>query len=224
MKIKNYIASVNSILISFCNEISINCSKVVQKSFFLLKNELEALDIVASYSTILVTFDILNDSYYTIKEKIEKILKNIDKVELKTDSKIVEIPAFYDVSVGLDLDRVAKFNSLNIQEVIKIHSKKIYFIYTIGFLPGFAYMGDVDKKISTPRLDKPRANVKKGSIAIANRQCAIYPKDSIGGWNILAKTPIKLLDNSSVSLLKIGQRVKFIPINKDEFLKLGGTI
>ena len=220
------VASVDSILINFCNEISKDCSKLVQKAFYLLKQEGDFKEIVPSYSSILVTFDILNYSYEEALELIKNILKNIDKISLNYKSKLIKIPAFYDISVGIDLNRVANIHKLTINEVIKIHSTKEYFVYTLGFLPGFAYMGDVDKKIATPRHKSPRAKVAKGSIAIANKQCAIYPKESPGGWNIIAKTPIELISKNyqNFSLLQIGQRVQFIPINKDEFLRLGGKL
>ena len=37
----------------------------------------------------------------------------------------------------------------------------------LGFLPGFAYMGSVDRRIAMPRLDTPRMRVAAGSVGIA---------------------------------------------------------
>ena len=220
------VASIDSILITFCNEISKECSFRVQKAYYILKQEVEAIDIVASYSTILLTFDILKYSFSEIEQKCKIALKKIDKISLQNSSKTIEIPALYDVNVGIDLERIASLHALSIKEVINLHSKNEYFVYTIGFLPGFAYMGDVDSKIATPRHKSPRAKVSKGSIAIANKQCAIYPKESPGGWNIVAKTPIELISKEypNFSLLQIGQKVRFVPISKDEFLRLGGKL
>ena len=220
------VAAVNSILINFCNEISKECSFRVQKAYYILKQEIDVIDIVASYSSIMVTFDILKYSFNDIEQKCKEVLTKIDKVTLQQNSKTIEIPAYYDISVGIDLERIASLHNLDINKVIKLHYNQEYFVYTIGFLPGFAYMGDVDSKIAIPRLKSPRAKVNKGSVAIANKQCAIYPKDSPGGWNIVAKTPIELISKEyqNFSLLQIGYKVQFVPINKDEFLRLGGKI
>ena len=226
MNIQFQIASVDTLLITFCNEISKKCSQRVQKAFYLLKQELDAKEIIPSYSSLAVTFDILHYSVEQIQEQIKTILLHIDTITLHKSAQTIEIPALYDISVGIDLERIASLHSLDISSVIKIHASKEYFVYTIGFLPGFAYMGDVDSKIATPRLKSPRANVAKGSIAIANKQCAIYPQNSPGGWNIIAKTPLELVSKSynNFSLLQIGYKVRFIPISKKEFLDLGGTL
>jgi len=225
-KIGFKVASPNSILVTFCNKISQKCSQRVQRAFYLLKQELDIIDIVISYSSLMVTFNLLKYSHKEVKEQILKALKSIDKVVLESSSKTIEIPALYCKEVGIDLERIATLNALTIKEVIEIHSQKEYFVYTIGFLPGFAYMGDVSSKIATPRLSSPRVNVAKGSVAIANKQCAIYPKDSAGGWNIVAKTPIEMVSQSynNFSLLQIGYYVKFIPIDKAEFINLGGKL
>ena len=220
------VASADTVLVEFCNEISQECSQRVQRAYYLLKQELDVKEIVPSYSSVAVTFDILKYNFADIEEKIKKILLNIDKVSLHKSSKTIEIPALYDVNVAIDLERIASLHGLDIESVIKLHYSQEYFVYTIGFLPGFAYMGDVNKQIATPRLKSPRANVSKGSIAIANKQCAIYPQNSPGGWNIVAKTPIEMLSKEydNFSLLQIGYKVKFIPIDKSEFISLGGKL
>ncbi len=226
MDYKIKVASVDTLLITFCNSITIECSQKVQKAYTLFKSELDAKEIIPSYSSIAISFDIVQYSFEEIEQKVKKLLEKMPHIKLTQTDTIIEIPAFYDSSIAPDLQRLANIHKLSLQELITIHSKQLYYVYTIGFLPGFAYMGDVDKKIATPRLKTPRANVPKGSIAIANKQCAIYPQNSPGGWNIIAKTPLELTSKEypNFSLLQIGNRVKFIPINKMEFLKLGGSL
>ena len=88
-----------------------------------------------------------------------------------------------------------------------------------GFLPGFAYMGEVDEKIAMPRKQQPRTNVPAGSVGIAGVQTGIYPLDSPGGWQIIGKTPIKLFDkqNHEPVLLQPGDEIEFCSITEDEF-------
>lgn len=92
----------------------------------------------------------------------------------------------------------------------------------IGFMPGFPYMGDLDDKLYTPRLETPRVEILDGSIIIAEKFCAIYPYKNPGGWNILGRTPIKLFDQDSANpcLLSPGDNVQFYKINLEEFTKL----
>ncbi len=126
----------------------------------------------------------------------------------------------------MDLQRVATLSNLSIEEVISIHSSKLYDVYAIGFLPGFAYLASVDEKISVSRLETPRKQIPKGSVAIANNQTAVYPQNSPGGWNILGKTAFELFDKSleSLSPITIESKIKFNVITKDEFLLQGGVL
>lgn len=130
------------------------------------------------------------------------------------------------MSVGLELEAISASKNLSVEEIIALHVEKDYFVYAIGFAPGFPYMGDVDSRIASPRLANPRAKVPKGSVAIADRQTAIYPKQSPGGWNILGRTPIEMFSRSydGLSYLRVGDKVNFEPISKEKFLKLGGVL
>jgi KipI family sensor histidine kinase inhibitor len=96
----------------------------------------------------------------------------------------------------------------------------------MGFLPGFGFLGEVDTRIATPRLAAPRKKVPAGSVAIADRQTAVYPRASAGGWNIIGKTTHNLFDSGldSLSPLSFGKRVRFNPITKEEFLAQGGVL
>lgn len=115
---------------------------------------------------------------------------------------------------------------LSVEEIIKIHSQKLYDVYAIGFLPGFAYLGSVDNRIALPRLATPRKQIPKGSVAIANTQTAVYPEQSPGGWNIIGRTTMELFDKNleQLSPLSVGNKVKFNPISKEDFLNQGGII
>jgi KipI family sensor histidine kinase inhibitor len=138
----------------------------------------------------------------------------------------MSIPVYYDSSVGLDLVSLAQNKELSVEDVIRLHVQKDYFVYAIGFAPGFPYMGEVDKKIATPRLANPRAKVPKGSVGIADIQTAIYPKQSPGGWQIIGRTPTPMFDASydGLSYLRVGDKVNFEPISQEMFKKLGGVL
>jgi inhibitor of KinA len=120
------------------------------------------------------------------------------------------------------LKTLAGENKLTEEEVIQLHGDRVYRVYMIGFLPGFAYMGKVDKRIATPRKINPRALVHSGSVGIAGEHTGIYPFDSPGGWNIIGQTPLLMFDEKRKDpvLLNAGDKVKFIPITVDEFQHL----
>ena len=128
--------------------------------------------------------------------------------------------------MGLDLEYMSLKTKLSIDEIIKIHSDKLYDVYAVGFLPGFAYLASVDERIALPRLSSPRKQIPKGSVAIADTQTAVYPQASPGGWNIVGRTAMKLFDKNleTLSPFNVGDKVKFNPISKEEFLLQGGII
>jgi len=182
------------------------------------------VEIIPSYTSIFISYDIFKYDFYTLKNLIEK---NIN-LDFKTtfEEKIITIDVYYGLEVGFDLQRISEEKKLSINEIIEIHSNKLYDVYTIGFLPAFAYLAFVDERISTPRLQTPRKNVPKGSVAMANNQTAIYPQNSPGGWNIIGKTAVELFDKNkeNLSLINMGDKIKFNPISKEEFLLQGGII
>lgn len=218
--------SSNSVLISFENKISKDTSLKVASFYKQLKalNNKAFIDFIPSYSTILLTYDIFSFSF---KELKSYLLQNIsvENIEDKS-SKIVEIDVYYGVEVALDLEQMSLDTKLSINEIIELHSNKLYDVYAIGFLPGFAYLASVNEKIARPRLKTPRKQIPKNSVAIADKQTAIYPQSSPGGWNIIGRTAKELFDKSLDSLcpLEVGDKVKFNSISKEEFLNQGGII
>ncbi len=220
------IASVDSLIIYFGNEINEKIAIDVKKAYFCIKNlNIEGIiEIVPSYTSIFISFDIFKFDFFTLKEFLENKINFDYKKEL--EEKIIIIDVYYGLEVGFDLKNISLQKKLSIDEIIKIHSSKLYDVYAIGFLPAFAYLGVVDEKIITPRLQTPRKKIPKGSLAIANNQTAVYPMDSPGGWNIIGKTAVELFDKNSdfLSVFCVGDKVKFNPISKTEFLSQGGIL
>lgn len=196
------IISVDTLLLSFGEEISENILDEVQATYLSLQNLEGISDLTPSYTSILLQYDMFVYTPKTIKSYIKNHLLSTKIHKKKQEEKVIKIPVNY--TNNLDLERVAKHNNLSIEEVITLHSQKIYRVYAIGFMLGFAYLAKVDKAIQTPRLKSPRKKVPKGSIALADSQTAIYPKDSAGGWNIIGHT-----DFDDFERFAIGDRVKF---------------
>ena len=100
-----------------------------------------------------------------------------------------------------------------------MHSAPLYEVYFLGFLPGFPYLGGLDTKLATPRLEIPRISVPKGAVAIGGSQTGVYPSKSPGGWHIIGNTPVSFFDvkQSSPCFLSAGDRLRFIPIPIKEY-------
>ncbi|WGV21400.1 5-oxoprolinase subunit PxpB [Pseudomonas putida] len=180
------------------------------------------LDLVPSYTTLMVQFDLPPGQARAL------ILRALEGMQPDTGSagRGHEIPVWYDASVGPELPVLAARSGLSEAEVIRLHSEREYPVFALGFAPGFGFMGLVDERLASPRLSTPRKRVAAGSVGIAERQTAAYPAVSPGGWNLIGRTPVRLFDREreGYSLLQPGDRVRFVPVSRSEFVALGGDV
>lgn len=171
------------------------------------------LNVNVSYNAVTVQWDIFKIDIKDVKENIQKLIKNLENIEIKAREKtIVEIPVCYDSEFGIDQD---KFD-MPIEELIELHTKKEYRVYMLGFLPGFMYLGGLDERLYKERLDTPRKKIDKGSVGIAGGQTGIYPENAPGGWNIIGRTPIEMV-KEGIPIVYPGDYVKFKSISIDEY-------
>jgi len=215
-------ASDRSLLIKVGDGISKENHEKVKRIFLLLDSaNIEGVQSIhPAYNSVLITFDPCLIEPHKINHAIKTILENQDAVNV-LPSRTINIPVCYEDEFAPDISIVANHNSLSVEDVIRIHSRKEYIVYFLGFSPGFPYLGDMPKEISTPRLATPRITVPEGSVAIGGDQTGIYPVSSPGGWNIIGRTPLKLFspEKSNPTLLKLGDKIRFTPITKTEFVQ-----
>ncbi|MFD1385096.1 5-oxoprolinase subunit PxpB [Rhodanobacter aciditrophus] len=209
----------------FSKEVDEAVSEYIASVVNALEGDKGIVDVIASYTTLMVVFDPYHYDRHSIAKRFQTLFANLatSKVE-DTSACDIEIPVFYDPEVGPDLLDVAKRCNLTPEEVIAIHSGRSYRAYAIGFMPGYAYLGTLDERIQLPRRDTPRLKVAKGMVAFAEKQTAVYPSESPGGWHLVGRTPIELVDwgSESLSLMKVGDRIHFKPITRDDYLAMGG--
>lgn len=143
----------------------------------------------------------------------------IEGVETTEPGRSWSVPVVYD---GPDLEDVARSAGLSVEAAAALHASTTYHVYMLGFLPGFAYLGDLPKKLHLPRLDVPRTRVPAGSVAIAEELTAVYPVVSPGGWRLIGRTPLRFFDYRAdpPSLLAPGDRVRFSPVSAADFEQL----
>lgn len=187
------------------------------------------LDLVPALCTLGVHYDpeLWRDNtgkhspYEMLVSGIQSILPDLASLTV-TEGQLYEIPVCYDVEYGEDLPSLALAHDLAPEQVVTIHSASEYTVYMLGFAPGFAYLGQLDGRLVSPRRETPRASVPAGSIAVANQYTGIYPAPLPGGWHIIGRTPLRLFDLSrdQPSLLSAGDRVKFVPVSAAGFREL----
>ncbi|MGH9387311.1 MAG: 5-oxoprolinase subunit PxpB [Vicinamibacterales bacterium] len=170
------------------------------------------LDVVPGYRALGVHFDPLQTDLAALERAISADAASIEAAPTPPARPIVEIPVQYGGEMGPDLDAVASQAACSPAEVIERHSRRIYRVYMLGFVPGFAYMGRVDPSISVPRHRVPRERVAAGSVGIAGEQTGVYPIESPGGWHLIGRTPTRMFDSlaSPPSLLQPGDLVRFV--------------
>ena len=183
----------------------------------------DLLDLVPSYTTVMVHYDINRLSPAQARARIAEALQDL-RPDAAGLGRRHEIPVWYDLSVGPELALLAERSGESQAWVIETHSAREYQVFALGFAPGFAFMGLVDERIAAPRLSTPRKRVAAGSVGIGERQTAAYPAVSPGGWNLIGRTPSRLFDRDrdGYSLLQPGDRVRFVAVDRQEFIRLGG--
>jgi KipI family sensor histidine kinase inhibitor len=175
-------------------------------------------DAVVGYCTLTVYFDPVRVDPTWLEGEMRTLASEAEGAS-QEDGRRVDVPVCYGGDLGPDLEDVAARIGGSEEEVIALHAGREYRVYVVGFVPGFAYMATVDDRLALPRRSTPRTKVPAGSVAIAAGQTGIYPMETPGGWHILGRTPLKPFDprREEPVLFKPGDRVRFVPIPRDEY-------
>ncbi|WP_374723835.1 5-oxoprolinase subunit PxpB [Calidifontibacillus erzurumensis] len=188
------------------------------------------IEYIPAFTTVTIFYDpyeVYQKSNYKllpfeyICHELKSILSKLTQSK-PIESRIVEIPVCYGGEYGPDLELVAELNGLTPDEVIQIHSSGDYLVYMIGFAPGFPYIGGMSEKIAAPRRKSPRLAIPERSVGIAGKQTGIYPIETPGGWQLIGRTPLRLFrpEMEEPSLLKAGDKIRFIPISPKQYAEL----
>jgi KipI family sensor histidine kinase inhibitor len=171
-------------------------------------------DVVSTYRSVAVYFDALAVDVNAVRAALERASTASGTIG---NGRAIEVPVVYGGEDGPDLADVAAHAGLSPEAVIARHAAAPYRVFMLGFLPGFAYMGTAPAEIATPRRATPRKRVPGGSVALADRQTAVYPWDSPGGWQIIGRTPLRVFDptRAPAALFAPGDAVTFVPTTSE---------
>jgi inhibitor of KinA len=217
-----------ALTIDFGNRIDESTNLLVLSLFrSIQENPLPGMiEAVPAYSSLTLYYDLIgikkivprgSTALEWMSDQLCKRLQNQVAVE-EPLSRLVKIPVCFAGEFSKDIGLIAAAKKISPENIIEWFLAKTYRVYLLGFLPGFAYMGEIDQRISMPRKHQPEP-VVAGSVGIAGMQTGIYPLTSPGGWHVIGRTPVKLFDaeKEELTFLKAGDRVQFISISKDEF-------
>jgi inhibitor of KinA len=212
----------SALIVEFGNEISVEINElaIALADRFVLEPIEGLIEAFPAYSSTAIYYDPVvvrkaypefGTAFRAVSSFVQERL-SVSRQPTVLTEEVLEVPAHFSASAGPDLEDVALKCGLIVSDVIDIFLARTYRVFMVGFLPGFAYMGEVDERIRMPRRQQPRRSVPKGSVGIAGAQTGVYPLETPGGWQIIGRTDVEFFtpDSASPSLLKAGDLVRFI--------------
>ena len=216
---KYFIYNENSILITFNSDINTELIYKISSIKFNIEFELKEylIESIQSINSLLIIFNRNKISTNNFFSKLKNV--KLDTIVSKVKSKIWKIPVCYDTEYAIDLNEFSKSKKISKNKIVQLHKSKTYDVMSMGFLPGFMYLGTTDDKLYCERKVIPSLKVRKGSIGIALNQTCIYPQDSPGGWHIIGISPLDFFDLKlkSPCFASPGDKIKFYEISKSKF-------
>jgi KipI family sensor histidine kinase inhibitor len=178
------------------------------------------------WRSLLLHYDSMAIQTKDLISGLKSIVRQIPEVK-EVPSRLIELPVKYGGRWGPDLEFIAKSNSISPDEVVRIHSETIHWVGMVGFTPGSPQLMQLRPSLllSVPKYTSPRIYTPMGTIALGGSITAIYPVVSPGGYQMMGLTPVPIYDRfqslsifeKSPVLLRIGDRIKFVSVDVDEF-------
>ena len=217
----------SALLIVFGTEISRDTNRLVSAAARRVREQgiRGVVDMIPAFVSLLVCYDPRVISCGALRARLETILQ-AEAETRETAGRVFEIPVCYGGEFGPDLPDIASHAGLTEREVVDIHTSRDYLVYMLGFLPGFCYLGGLDERIHTPRLETPRLKIPSGSVGIGGSQTGIYPLESPGGWRLMGKTPVRTWDpdRDVPILMQAGDSIRFVEITAAEFRRISEAV
>jgi inhibitor of KinA len=218
------VAGDSALLLEFGESVDSKISRAVQETARAVQDA--AIDgvwgCVPAFTTLLIEFDPSKTTVQAVQTQLESLV--IDRID--STNRMFVVPVCYGGVFGEDLVEVAQKLHLTPDEVVRRHSGVPYYIYCLGFAPGFPLCGLLPKALQLARRESPRVRVPAGSVAIAGAQTGVYPLESPGGWHLLGRTPARLFqwDRDPMVRLRPGDWITFRAIDTDEYDRLAAQV
>jgi inhibitor of KinA len=212
-----------AISVDFPEEISVKRLKEV----LYLKKHLEQLEMegiiemINAYSSLVIHFNPFEIQYATIVDEIRKVQIPEGALEADEKTKCAIIPVCYKPHLAPDLEDYLERKKLSLDQFVELHAGTRYMFYMYGFVPGFMYFGGLDPRLHCHRKHKPTLGVPSGSVAIGGAQTGVYALNSPGGWHVIGRTPLSLIEiNIHGNVIQPGDEVIFAPVDTASFVHI----
>ncbi|MEM2021250.1 MAG: 5-oxoprolinase subunit PxpB [Zestosphaera sp.] len=215
--------------VDVCRDVSLECVKAMHKLYHTVRRELSGSirELVTGVVSLALFYDPREVSGDVLIKKVNELWEWSQSVELNDIYKprSFVIPVSYGGDFGPDLSSVAAWAGVREDEVVAIHTSTSYTCYTLGFTPGFVYLGEVEQRIAVPRLETPRLKIPAGSVGIAGKMTGVYGLEGPGGWRLIGRTPLTMFDYRRDPPIPIapGDVVSFKSISLERFKSLEGV-
>ncbi|MFD2518472.1 5-oxoprolinase subunit PxpB [Salinimicrobium flavum] len=191
------------------------------KKFLQEKLFKEKVEVINTYNSLAVVYNSPIEDVYGEVSRVKKLLE-VANIANNIEKSLFHIPVCYESDFAPDFQYVSAQKNLSGKQIIELHSAPVYTVFFIGFLPGFLYLGGLDKNLHISRKEQPRLEVQKGSVGIGENQTGIYPQSSPGGWQIIGNSPVPLFDKNRLPPCEIsaGDKIKFYPVSGQEHMQI----
>ena len=185
----------------------------------------EVEDVIPGYSSLLIRYAPESVASSSLQRGIAKLLSEMTDA-MPLPRRLVNIPVAYGGEFGPDLDEVGRRTGMVPEELVAHHTAAPYYVYCLGFAPGFPYLGGLPPSLHCPRRDEPRQSIPAGSVGIGGQQTGIYPQAGPGGWQIIGRTPCRLFNarSQAPSALSPGDLIQFTAIDEGKYLRITDEI
>jgi KipI family sensor histidine kinase inhibitor len=133
-----------------------------------LKKRRDVRQAIAGYASVTVHFDPDLVTHDALAAAVKRLATK--RPPMAEPGRLHRIPVVYD---GPDMDAVAAVLGLDAAKIVELHTRPIYRVFLVGFVPGWGYLGPLPEELELPRRQVPRTRVPAGSVAIAARQTGI---------------------------------------------------
>ena len=211
-----------SLRVTFGDERSLRVNRPVRVLARLLCSEAPPgiMEMVPTYASLTVFYDPEKTDPDALAKQLDELARGcMEREETETGSRLLGIPVCYEGQYAPDMDYICTYAGMSPEEVVRLHTAEVYFVFQLGFTPGCPFVGPLQKELHVPLMESPRTHTPKGAVAISVGQTVIYPRATPGGMRIVGQTPVQLfqIDHPDLTLFKPGDQVRFRAVSPDEY-------
>ena len=202
------------------------------------------IELIPEMASLQVSYDPDRIAYDDVVSEILSLHAGVgDAGDAELESRLFYVPVMYfdpwtadcvaDYRAKIadkkpDPQLLCELNELSgLSELQRVHSGTEYWVAALGFWPGLCSLMPLNpnNRLIAPKYNPPRTWTPKGTIGIGGAITCIYPDRTPGGYQIFGRTPMPIWDREqrlpafadSLALFRAGDRVRFIPIDRDEY-------